>query len=231
MATRSEIRERLGSESSDRLWWTWRFLELVLRDFGTDKDVSNEDASLAVGCFTRLSTADADWAMAKLMEEGPEGHAFSKLLEGGRMETALAGVEASGSATDARLRARMLIASARWTHAAEHADPLWRRAWSELERVSPDRRDQAWKESALLAAARAAYPVYRPLVDEKLGNTQEAFWRAALLASALPVAARNRDWESFDRWLTDYRALPESFRSDHAACAIMNLEGLTPSAR
>jgi hypothetical protein len=40
------------------------------------------------------------------------------------------------------------------------------------------------------------------------------------------VAARHKDWASFERWIAAYRALPQSFRRDHDACAIMNLEGM-----
>src|SRR5687768_14317178 len=95
MATRTEIRERLATESTERLWWMWRFLELVLRDFGHDRLVGDDDASFAVKAFARLTASDPEWAIAKLADEGPEGHGFSRLLEGQRIDAALASLETS----------------------------------------------------------------------------------------------------------------------------------------
>lgn len=75
---------------TDRLWWTWRFLELVARDFGQGNPVTDDEAMFAVECFTQLAATDADWALSKLSDRGPEGRDFSKLLGGTRLDAALA---------------------------------------------------------------------------------------------------------------------------------------------
>jgi hypothetical protein len=216
----------LAKETDDRLWWTWRFLELVVRDFGLGNPVTDDEAMFAVECFAQLAATDADLALSKLSDNGPEGHGFSKFLGGDRLDAALARVRLPTTAGDAMVRARMIIASATWTRADADAEALWTRAWTELQRVPADARDNAWKDAALPAAARADYAAYRTLAEEKLERTTQVFWRAVALAAAIPVAARHKDWPSFERWLAEYRALPPAFHRVHDSCAFLNLEGL-----
>jgi hypothetical protein len=129
---------------------------------------------------------------------------------------------------DPLLRARLIVCGADSYREAERLAPerreAWKQAWTELQRV--DARDAGWQETALLVTAIADYPAYRSLTDAKLADTHEGFWRARALEEAFPIAARERDWATFERWVTSYRELPSSLRSDHNEGVVRNIEGV-----
>jgi hypothetical protein len=212
------LRNRVtGSENS--LWWTFRFLDHVVRDHGA----SEPDKSEAVDCFLRLAAEDPVWATRALTERGPEGHRLATLLSQERLTSALGRIELPTVKADAMLRARMLVASASWQGAK--AGDLLRRAWAELCRVSIEERDDDWNDAALAPASVVDYAQYQILADARLLATTEDFYRAAFLPEAIAVAARHHEWSAFDRWVSTYRALPVSLLGDHADCAVVNLEG------
>lgn len=221
---RDEIRERLSGNPPEQLWWTWRFLELVLRDSAYGSHVSEADLAFGVDCFVRLAAADPAWATAKLAEGGPGGHAFASLLSDERLDAALSRIAVADAAEDAMLRARILLASTYLKKGS--GEGRWSRAWTELQRVPEARHDESWSDAALSATAHADYPTYLQLADARLATPLDDFWRAAFLAKAIPTAAKHADWPTFARWLQQYRALPRSLRWDHNECAILNFEGL-----
>jgi hypothetical protein len=222
--TLEEVRTRLAS-GTEGLWWSFRFLELVLDDF---KTASEQDKSAAIDCFVRLAAEDPAWATSKLSDCGPEAHRIAMLLAEERLTSALGRIRLPLIKDDAMLRAHMLIGSARWQPRERGAgdDRLWRQAWQELLRVSEEERDNAWTCAALGPTAIVEYARYRELAEEHLMTLRHDFDRSMFLPDAIGTAARHHDWPTFEAWARAYRELPQPFRSDHAECTVINLEGL-----
>ncbi len=224
--TLDELRERANG-SVDPLWWTHRFLEEVVERHSMGKTVvAHEDLAFAVDCFLRLALHDPEWAAKAVGAHGPTGHGLAMLLSAQRLDAALSRLHLPNIKDDAMLRARVLCASAMWTDLRGDGRDSWLKAWNELVRVPEPERDAAWKDMALGAAAIADYSRYRALALERLESLKDAFWRSHFLKDALAVAARHRDWPTFDSWLEAWRALPEPMRQGHAECEVLNLEGL-----
>lgn len=221
MPTRDDIRPLLTS-SNERLWWTWRFLDDVVRNI--HGGVSDADLTIAVDCLVQLANSDPAWATERLQTMGPEKHAFGALLAYDRLERALDGVRLTSANTGAMLRATIIVTRASYLPSPADANALWARAWAELETI--DVRDGAWNALALEVSAHASYADFEPLAEEKLAGMLDPFWRGSFLESAIPTAARSGDWPAFERWVSAYRALEPAFQSDHATCAILNLEGV-----
>jgi hypothetical protein len=126
--------------------------------------------------------------------------------------------------TDAMVRARVLSVVAQWQK--EDADMFWREAWTELTRVPAAERDDTWRRLALTPASHGDYAQYRELAQAHLDGLDQDFWRSQFLPAALAVAARNRDWLTFERWVAAWDALPEPMHDAHSACAIANMLGV-----
>lgn len=219
--TLDEIRKRADGEQ-DSLWWSYRLLDHVC---GLEDNANEDLQAAAVDAFLRLATADVEWATAAVTAGGPAGHRLARFFSGERLAATLSRLRLPSTSEEALLAARMLAGSAAWQK-GESAEALYRRAWEQLQRVPEPDRDAAWKGVALTPAAYADYPQYRARATEHLTTLVDQFWRSHFLAKAIPVAARHRDWPTFESWLGERRALPEPLRRDHDECAIINLEGL-----
>lgn len=219
--TPDEIRERIDS-GSEVLWWTYRLFDVTL---ALGDRASDEERAMAVDCFLRLATTDPEWAMSRLHAFGPQQHALATLFSAERLGSLLERLHLGVVKHDAMLRARLLNTWAKWRKESEREAAL-QRAWVELQRVPEGDRDEAWSKEALIPASVSDYSQYRQLAASHLSGLTEEFWRSSFLPDALEVAARHRDWPTFERWLQEYRSLHGSMRGGHAACAVICLEGL-----
>jgi hypothetical protein len=219
---RDDLRQRLSS-GTEELWWRYRFLQ----DVTSSPAAPSEDVDLALECFARLAMADQDWARNSLDDRGPAGHQLGRLLNREHVHRTMGQIRLKSNREDALLRARMLIASVRWSarRGESQHEETWKEAWQELMRVADEERDDAWEELALQPSARVAYDRYRELATSHLARV-ELFEQSHFLPEALAVAFRNNDWISFDGWVAQFRALPEALRHGHGAAAVTNLEGL-----
>jgi hypothetical protein len=217
-----QIRLKLAAET-DLLWWSWRFLSSM----DQAQPGKPEDLSQAAECFLTLALADVDWAMDRLSSSDPESHLLTQILEPPRLELVLSRLKLDDQTREALVHARILSAVAFWKlQDVAGAEPLWRRAWAELQRVPVDARDEEWRQIAIGPAAVADYPTYRELAASRLAAGMEDFDRSMLLPTALNAAFLHRDWVTFDSWLSMYRALPGPLVRGHSRCAVLSLEGL-----
>jgi hypothetical protein len=219
---RDDLSLRL-SAGVDELWWRYRFLQDVLNAPGAAAD----ELDLAVECLVRLTVADPTWAKRSLDDRGPAGHQLGRLLDVDRAHRALEGIRLTSSRDEALIRARVLVASVRWSARrgeSQHVE-IWQEAWQELLRVPEHDRDDEWAELAIQPAARVAYDQYRRLVNSRV-VTLDPFGLSHFLPDALAVAFRNDDWPTFEEWAMHFRALPEALRHGHGGAAVINLEGL-----
>jgi hypothetical protein len=216
-----ELRAR-ATDTSDGLWWTYRFLDEVM---DLREEAAPEDVAFAVDCFLRLSLRDPAWTTKVLGDRGARGHGFATLLSAERLTAALSKLHLPNIKDDAMLRAQVLCTAARWQR-DDARRQTWQRAWEELMRVPEAERDASWADLALEPTAFADYPCYRTLATLRLASMTDNFWRSDFLPKALAVAARHRDWSAFDTWLDAWRSLPEQMTQGHDACAVLNLEGL-----
>lgn len=218
----SEIRAKRDG-SDNRLWWTSRYLEEVIRRRGAATANEKDEAA---ACFVTLANADPQWALNELAEMGPRPHEFGELLSGDRLTAALETLSVEPIWEDAMLRAKLLSGPARWERDEARREDLWRRAWQELTRIPEAARNAAWDVAALAPASRADFTSYKLLVRRHLERIPRPFDRGMFLPEAVSAAAKYRDWEQFEEWAQIFRALPEAFRHDHGDCAIWNLQGL-----
>ncbi len=171
--TLDEVRVRLG-QGTEHLWWSWRFLELVLAKEGSG--LAEETLTQAVDCFVRLAAEDPSWASGLASDMGPMGYSVTKLLSADRLVSALSRLRLPVLREEALLRARLLSSAADWQR--EHAGELWRQAW----------RDDEWKEIAIRPAAFVDYTAYLDLATWKLASLQQDFYRAMFLPTAIAAA-------------------------------------------
>jgi hypothetical protein len=219
---REDLLLRLSS-GVDELWWRYRFLQ----DVANATEASSEDKDLAVACLVRLAVVDPTWAKASLDDRGPAGHQLGRLLDVDRVHRAIEGVQLTSTDEEALMRARMLIASVRWSarRGQSQRPEVWQEAWEELLRVPQEGRSVEWAELAIQPSARVAYDQYRELAIARIG-TLPPFGLSHFLPDALAVAFRNRDWPTFEEWAAQFRALPEALRHGHGGATVTNLEGL-----
>ncbi len=230
--TLEDLQRRAQSEP-DSLWWQYRFIAAVIDYRATP---SPEAKTAAVDAFVRLAIADPQWVNEAIDVRGPPGHGLSVLLSGDRLQSALSRLRLASADGTAMLRCRMLSAAANVlqcdTCDKGAADDLLRQAWAELSRVPEAKRDAEWRTIALGdtfvvgPAAIANYPLYRDLANEHLSSLTRDFDRSMFLGHVIPVAARQRDWPTFEVWVKIRRSLPEALVRNHAECEIVNLEGL-----
>jgi hypothetical protein len=214
---------RLLSSGANELWWRYRFLQEVTNAAGA----ASEDLDLAVECLVRLANSDPIWAKRSLDDRGPGGHQLARLLDAERLHRAMDGIRLTSQQEEVLLRARLLIASARWAARRGEAQDVavWQEAWEELLRVPEGARDDEWAELAIQPSARVAYDAYRSLALAHMASLQP-FGLSHFLPEALAVAFRNHDWPTFDEWLEQFHALPEALRHGHGGAAVVNLQGL-----
>jgi hypothetical protein len=219
-------REELGrrvSSGVDELWWRYRFLQ----DVADAAESGPDDRDLAMECFVRLATADPSWAQKSLDDRGPAGHQLGRLLDVDAVHRAMDRIRLESSRDEVLLRARMLLASVRWSArgGVSQSPEVWREAWHELLRVPETDRDEEWAGLALQPSARVAYEQFRELARAHI-STLKPFELSHFLPDALAVAFRNQDWSTFEEWAVQFRALPEALRHGHGGASVTNLEGL-----
>lgn len=224
--TREELLRRATS-GEEELWWSYRFVEDVIRGTPEGPEGTKEELDQAAAFFVKLALADPKWAAETLEERGATGDRYAQLLSGERLARVLERVRCEPLREEALLRARLLIATAHWAalRSNEEILPKWQEAWSELLRVPEAERDKEWVRLALQPTARVAYEEYRRLAEARLARVR-GFWRATFLIEAIPFAARHQDWPTFEAWARDYRQLPEALRQGHQLAVLINLEGL-----
>lgn len=218
----NDIRKR--QKGPDALWWTYRYLDTVL-DIGRSPSPSEKELDEVLKAFIKLAIHDPDWAMRQLTAKDPRADSLARVFSDPRLAKALRLLRLGDPEEEAMLRAGLLSSVAHWRFGRKDK-PLWSKAWRQLARIPQAKRGDRWKEIALEAAASADYASYRALAEERLASLKRDFWRARFLGEAIPVAARHRDWPTFDDWLAQWEGLPEPLQRDHQECVIINLIGL-----
>ena len=220
--------EARATQRSDCLWWTYRFLDAVVNPEDTTHPATEDLRDRAVDAFVRLAIADPQWAMATIGDgRRPESILLAQLLSGKRLTAALSQLHLPALRTDAILRARLLSAGARWERDDKLAEELWRQAWRELSRVPEVDRNEEWNAVAVLGSAAVAdYPRFRSLAISQLQSIGQDFAQLDLLLGLITSAARNRDWPTFEAWVSVWRGLPRKMQGSRSECVILNFEGV-----